>query len=282
LAVAGNISTQARDSVAPRAMWRAVWGNRLLIRRLAARELAARYRGSLLGAAWMAVNPLLMLAVYTFVFTVVFKARWGATPNGSSAEFALFLFSGMILYGVFSDVVTRAPSLMLENVSYIKKVVFPLEILPVVALASALANAAVGFVILLAFQLAVSGLPPWTFAALPIVLLPLCLLTAGLGWFLASLGVFLRDVRQMVGVFVTVLMFLSPIFYPIDMIPAEFRLFLHLNPLTPILEQSKDVLFRGRLPDPLEWAATTAFSAMVCWLGFAWFVKTRKGFADVV
>lgn len=271
-----------RDSIAPAALWRAVWGNRLLIRRLAARELAARYRGSLLGAAWMAVNPLLMLAVYTFIFTVVFKARWGTSTGGSSAEFALFLFSGMILYGVFSDVVTRAPSLMLENVSYIKKVVFPLEILPVVALVGALANAAVGFVILIGFQLIVLGLPPATILALPAVLLPLCLLTAGLGWFLSSLGVFLRDVRQMVGVLVTVLMFMSPIFYPIDMIPAEFRGFLHLNPLTSILEQSKDVLFRGRLPDLLPWLGSVAASAAACWLGFAWFVKTRKGFADVL
>lgn len=276
------MANRAGESISPVALWRAVWGNRLLIRRLAARELAARYRGSLLGAAWMAVNPLLMLAVYTFVFTVVFKARWGTTPGGSSAEFALFLFSGMILYSVFADVVTRAPTLMLENVSYIKKVVFPLEILPVVALTTALANAAVSFAILLAFQAVVTGAPPPTLAAAPLVLLPLCLLTAGLGWFLASLGVFLRDVRQMVGVLVTILMFMSPIFYPIDMIPAEFRGILHLNPLTAVLEQSKDVLFRGRLPALSEWAALMAASAVVCWLGFAWFVKTRKGFADVV
>jgi lipopolysaccharide transport system permease protein len=276
--VSSSFATKA--DIGPLAPFRTIWSHRKLIARLASRELSARYRGSILGAAWMAANPLLMLAVYSFVFMVVFNARWGA--GSSSVDFALYLFSGMILFGVFSEVISRAPMLMMENVSYIKKVVFPLEILPVVALASALASAAVGFVILFLFQLVVSGVPPVTALATPLILAPLCLLTLGLGWFLSSLGVFLRDVRQLVGVAVTVLMFLSPIFYPVEAVPAEFRPFLNLNPLAPILEQSKDVLFRGRLPAPVEYLAVLAVSAVVCWAGYAWFVKTRRGFADVV
>lgn len=267
----------------PFAPFRDAWRHRTLILRLARRELAARYRGSALGLAWMAINPLLMLAVYTFVFTVVFQARWGTgTGAGSSAEFALLLFSGLILFTVFADCVNRAPGLMLENVSYIKKVVFPLEILPVVALVAALTNAAVGFSILALAYGPVFGAPPWTVVLLPLALLPLCLMALGLTWFLASVGVFLRDVRQVVGVLVTVTMFLSPIFFPLDAIPAAFRPFIHLNPLTPVLEQSKDLLFWGRLPDPAGWGLTLAAGWACAWLGYVWFVKTRRGFADVV
>ncbi len=260
---------------------RAAWRHRKLIARLARSELEGRFRGSVLGTAWMAINPLIMLAVYTFVFTVVFQARWGAAA-GSSVDFALLLFSGMILFGVFAECVNRAPTLMLENVSYIKRVVFPLEILPVVVMLTALVNAAVGFIILILFYLTVRGAPPPTALLVPLALAPLCLVTLGASWFLASMGVFLRDIRQMVGVLVTLLMFLSPIFYPLEALPEAFRFWVSLNPLTLILEQSKDLLFWGRLPDPGVWALTLIASWGVAWLGYVWFVKTRKGFADVV
>jgi lipopolysaccharide transport system permease protein len=271
----------ASADIGPLAPFRTAWRHRVLIGRLAAREIAARYRGSVLGLAWMIANPLLMLSVYTFVFTVVFKARWGS-EGGGSLEFAVYLFSGMVLFGVLSDCLTRAPTLMLENVSYIKKVVFPLEILPLAVMAGALANAGVGLVILLIFQTAAMGPPPLTALATPLVVAPLLMLALGLSWFLASLGVFLRDVRQMVGVLVTVLMFLSPIFYPLDALPEEFRAVILLNPMTIMLEQSKDVLFRGRLPSPASIAAACGIGWSVMWLGYAWFNKTRKGFADVV
>lgn len=273
----------AQSDLGPLAPLRAVWRHRRLIRRLARSELEGRFRGSLLGMAWMAVNPLIMLVVYTFVFTVVFRARWGAgDAGGGSMDFALFLFSGMIVFGVLAECLNRAPTLLLENVSYIKRVVFPLEILPVVVLGTALVNAAISFVILILFHLAVRGAPPLTALLAPLALAPLCLVALGASWFLASVGVFLRDIRQMVGVLVTLLMFLSPIFYPLDALPPAFRFWAALSPLTLILEQSKDLLFWGRLPDPLTWALTFIVSWGVAWLGYVWFAKTRKGFADVV
>lgn len=272
----------AGHGTGPLAPVRTAWQHRRLILRLAKREVNARYRGSMLGIVWAVLNPLMMLAVYTFVFTTVFKARWGVETGDDNSGFALLLFSGLILYTIFSECVTRAPSLLLENVSYIKKVVFPLEILPLVSLAVALFNAAFGFLILAVFYLIVLGLPPPTVLLMPLVLVPLCLMTLGVSWFLASAGVFLRDIRQVVGVVVTVLMFLSPIFYPITAIPERFRPFLHLNPLTPVLEQSKDLLFWGRVPSPLDWAVAVLAGWACAWLGYLWFMKTRRGFADVV
>ena len=266
----------------PFAPLRDAWRHRTLVLRLARRDLESRYRGSVLGLAWTVVNPLIMLTVYTFIFSVVFKARWGTGGSGGTAEFALYLFSGMILFSIFSECVARAPGLMLENLSYIKKVVFPLEIMPVVVLLVALFNAAISFAILLAFHLAVRGLPPPTAQLIPQVLLPLCLFALGLSWFFASAGVFLRDLRQMVNVLITVMMFLSPIFYPLSAIPEDLRAMILLNPLTLLLERSKDVLFWGHGLPVLEWAVYCAAAWVWAWLGYAWFIKTRKGFADVV
>ncbi len=274
-------SPAAGSGAGPYAMLATLRTHWPLIWRLAKRELAARYRGSMLGALWGLLTPLLMLSVYTFVFRTVFQARWSSN-DASNGEFALLLFAGLILFNVFSECVTRAPGLMLENVSYIKKVVFPLEILPVVTLVVSLCNAATGFAILGLFYGPVFGAPPPTLLLLPLPLLPLCLLTLGLSWFLASAGVFLRDIRQFIGVAVTMLMFMSPIFYPSSVIPESMQPVLMLNPLAPILEQARDLLFWGRLPDWPVWFLTTTVSALCAWLGYLWFVKTRKGFADVV
>lgn len=262
-------------------MIRTSWHHRRLIWRLAERELAARYRGSLLGTAWLVLTPLLMLIIYTFVFRTVFKARWSAGSE-SNSEFALLLFSGFIIFNVFSECLTRAPGLMLENVSYIKKVVFPLEIMPVVSLVSALFTAGTSFIILALFYGPVFGVPPLTVLLLPLVLVPLCLLTLGLSWFLASVGVFLRDIRQFIGVLMTMLMFLSPLFYPVSAIAPPFQLLLKLNPLTSLLEQWRGLLFWGQLPDWSEWSLLLAASAGIAWGGYAWFIQTRRGFADVV
>ncbi len=257
------------------------WRHRTLIGRLAQREISAKYRGSLLGPLWSLLTPLMMLAVYTFLFSVVFQSRWG-TGGGGRGEFAILFFSGMIIYTIFSEPVLRAPTLMFENISYIKKVVFPLEIMAWVCLETALFNAAVSFLVLALFYLLVFGLPPLTALLLPLVLLPLCLATLGVIWFLASVGVFLRDVRQLVGAATTALMFLSPIFYPITAVPESYRWLLYANPLTITLEASKDVLFWGRCPDPWLWLVDLGLGWVIAWLGYAWFMKTRKAFADVV
>lgn len=270
-----------RSACGPFAPFSATWRHRTLIGRLVRRELEARYRGSMLGALWIVITPLLMLAVYTFVFTNIFQARWGSQGH-NSMEFALLLFSGLIIYGIFAECVTRAPGLMLDNVSYIKKVVFPLEVLPVVHLMVGLVGALFGLAILLLFYLPVLGLPPLTILLLPLAVAPVCLVTLGVSWFLASVGVYLRDIRQMVGVIVTLLMFLSPIFYPLEAVPAAFRGIILLNPFTIVLEQSKELLFWGVLPNLWAWGLLFAGSYACAWLGYVWFVKTRHGFADVV
>lgn len=268
-------------SVAPKEMVACVWRNRGLVKALVQREVVGRYRGSFIGIVWSFLNPMLMLAVYTFVFSVVFKARWNAGSE-SKTEFALVLFAGLIVFNLFAECMNRAPGLILSNVNYVKKVVFPLEILPAVALGSALFHACISVGVWLLAYMVFFGAPDLTVLLLPLVALPLLLLSIGLSWMLASLGVYLRDVSQFIGLLVTALMFMSPIFFPASALPENYRYLLLLNPLTPVIEQARDVLYWGKLPDMTVWLACLLGSSLVAWSGFAWFQKTRKGFADVL
>ena len=252
-----------------------------LARQMVKREVLGRYRGSFLGLLWSFVNPVLMLAVYTFVFGIVFQARWGQ-GSGDRLEFALVLFAGLIVFNLFSECLTRAPGLVLGNVNYVKKVIFPLEILPWVSLGSALFHAAVSLGVLLLFLSFAGHGIAWTVLLLPLVLAPFVLLIQGLSWLLASIGVFVRDIGQVVGMAMTVLMFMSPIFYPADALPEAVRGWLFLNPLTFIIEQSRDVLIWGKLPDWSGLAVYSLIALAVAWAGLFWFQKTRKGFADVL
>jgi lipopolysaccharide transport system permease protein len=268
-------------SNSPVDMFASIWRHRELIKASAKREVLGRYRGSFLGLLWSFFNPLFMLVVFTFVFSSIFQARWGGGSD-SKTEFALLLFAGLLVFNLFAECVTRAPTLILSNVNYVKKVVFPLEILPVVCLLSALFHAFISVVVWLIAYMIFFGVPHPTVFLLPLVLLPFCFFLMGLSWALASLGVFLRDVAQIIGVLTTALMFLSPIFYPATAFPADYRYILYLNPLTTVVEQTRDVLFWGKKPDffilGVYWMVTTS----IAWLGFAWFQKTRKGFADVL
>jgi lipopolysaccharide transport system permease protein len=268
-------------SSSPREMIATMWRNRSLIAALTKREVIGRYRGSMLGILWSFFNPVFMLIVYTFVFSVVFKARW-SSDGDSKTEFALILFSGLIMYSLFAECVNRAPSLILGNVNYVKKVVFPLEILPLIAMLAALFHLLVSLVVWLIFYVLFFGMPHQTIALLPLVLLPLALFTLSMSWALASLGVYLRDISQIVVVLTTALMFLSPIFYPITALPAEFQALMHLNPLTLVIEATREVLVWGTIPDLHLWLIQLGISTFLAWLGFAWFQKTRKGFADVL
>lgn len=248
---------------------------------MAKREVVGRYRGSVMGLLWSFFNPVLMLAIYTFVFSVVFKARWGV-DRGSKVEFAIALFAGIIVHGLFAECATRAPGLILGNVNYVKKVIFPLEILPWVTIGSALFHAGISVVVLLLLYVLVNGHLNWTLIFLPIVLAPLALLTMGVAWFLAATGVYLRDVGQTIGIITTALLFLSPIFYPISALPEAYQPFLYANPLTFVIEQTRDVLIWGHLPDWSGLAVYSVIALVVSWAGYAWFQKTRRGFADVL
>jgi len=257
------------------------WRHRRLVRRLAWRHIESRYRGSVLGLLWSLLHPLLLLGIYTFVFSVVFQVKWGRAEGGNT-EFALFLFSGMILYAIFAENVNEAPNLLRSHQIFIKQLVFPSEILPWVSLAASFFTFALSAVILTAFHLLVRGLPPWTWVYLPLVIVPLALLSLGASWLLSSLGVFLEDISQVVGLATTALLFLSPIFYSPDRIPDAWRELYLLNPIATILIASKNVLFRGSAPDWAALGTVTAAGWGAAWLGWIWFVKTRKSFADVL
>jgi len=236
-----------------------------------------------MGLLWSFLNPVLMLAVYTFVFSVVFKTKWGGSdPVESKTLFALLLFTGMIVHGLFAEVVNRAPLLIVNNVNYVKKVVFPLEILPVVTLGGALFHSLVSLCVLLMAFAIFNGFVHWTVLLLPFVVMPLVIMCLGLGWILASLGVFVRDVGQTTALFTTVMLFLSPVFYPVTSLPERMRIWMMLNPLTFIIEQTREVLIWGHVPNWTGLLAYTAGAVLVAWAGFFWFQKTRRGFADVL
>lgn len=245
------------------------------------REVIGRYRGSFLGLLWSFINPVLMLTVYTFVFGFVFKARWGQGDT-DKYEFALVLFTGLIVFNLFSECISRAPGLILSNVNYVKKVVFPLEILPWVALGSALFHTGINLFVLLIFLAVLGHDFSWTMLYLPLVLLPFLLLIMGLSWFFASIGVFIRDVGQLVGMALTVLMFMSPIFYPLSALPETVSYYLFLNPLTFVIEQVRNILLWNLQPNWNYLAIYSITSLVIAWLGRLWFEKTRKGFADVL
>lgn len=267
---------------APGDLIASLWRHRELIGKLIRHEIAGRYRGSVLGLGWSLITPILMLAVYTFVFSFVFKARWGEGAGASRTEFAVILFVGLIVYGLFAEVLNRSPGLIVANVNYVKKVVFPLEIIPASALGAAIFHSIVSLCVLLIAFLLINGFLYWTAIFTPLVLAPFVILTLGFAWILASLGVFVRDIGQAIGLVTTVLMFLSPVFYPMSALPEQVQLLLLLNPLTFIIEQCRAVLVFGQLPDWSGLGIYTVVSLLVVWVGFWWFQSTRKGFADVL
>lgn len=267
------------------AMALSLWSNRQLITQMTRREVVGRYKGSVMGLLWSFLNPLFMLSVYTFVFSVVFKARWQGTTlaaDENRGQFAVVLFTGLLVHGFFSEVICRAPSLILGNVNYVKKIVFPLEIFPIISVGVALFHTSISVVVLLGAFFALNGFLHPTTIFLPLVLLPIIILTLGSAWILASLGVFIRDVTQLMGVLTTTLLFLSPVFFPVNALPEYLRPWMMINPLTFIIEQARAVLIWGQQP---HWVGLLLYSIgalTVAWLGYFWFQKTRKGFSDVL
>ncbi|WP_051378091.1 ABC transporter permease [Derxia gummosa] len=252
-----------------------------LIIELTRRDVLGRYRGSALGLLWSLFNPLFMLAIYTFAFGTLFKSRWPGHSD-SQSHFAIVLFAGLLIFNFFSECISRAPTLILDNANYVKKVVFPLEILPPVAVLSALFHFAVGLSVWCLAYLVLEGHLNGTLILLPFAVLPLVLFTVGNCWFLASLGVYARDVRQIVGVFTSALIFLAPIFYPLEVVPERFRLFIMLNPITHYVEMARQVMIDGGWPNAGYWLAVNLASACYAMLCFGWFQMTRRGFADVI
>ena len=252
-----------------------------LLRRLAWREVASRYRGSWLGLAWAVFNPLLMLAIYSFVFGVVFTPRLTSSASAGRLDFALSLFAGLIVFNFFAEVLTRAPGLITANPNYVKKVVFPLALLPLAAVVAALFHAVIGSLILIAALAVTGSLSPWSWA-LPLAWLPLVLLVLGLAWALAALGVYLRDIGQIIGMATTALLFLSPVFYPVAALPPALVPWVYCNPLTLPIETTRALLMGGQMPGTGVLLIYTTVALLTAAAGWAWFEKTKKGFADVL
>lgn len=265
----------------PLSPYRALCRHFALIVQLTRRDVVGRYRGSFVGLLWSFINPLLMLMIYTFVFGIIFNSRWNAQVTGHF-EFAIILFAGLNINSMFAECANRAPTLIVENTNFVKKVVFPLEILSWSALGSALFHLLISTVVLLIILLFVKGSLPWTIVLFPIVVACFLPFVAGTIWLLASLGVFLRDLKQATGIITTALMFLAPILYPKEFIPEPYRDWMYLNPLTVIVEASQDVLVWGRPPSWIHLGLYTALACLFAWFAFAWFERSRKGFADVL
>lgn len=256
--------------------------NRKLIFQMAKRDVLGRYRGSIMGLAWSFFNPLLMLSVYTFFFSFIFKSRWGVAQDSGHADFAIILFVGLIIHGLFSECINRAPMLINSNVSYVKRVVFPLEIFPWIAMGSAIFHALISIVVLLLLQLILDGNLHWTVILFPLVVAPFILLTLGFAWFLAATGVFVRDIGQTTSMVTSVLLFVSPVFFPTSALPPRVQPLVMLNPLTLIIEESRKVLLFGETPNWPHLGLYLSVSMVIAWAGFWWFQKMRRGFADVL
>lgn len=263
-------------------MFSQAWKNKSLIWQLLKRDVQARYRGSALGLLWSLVTPIVMLSIYTFVFQTVFKSRWSDSSGETTLSFAIILFLGLTIHGLLVEVLTKSPLLIVSNQNFVKKIVFPLDILSWVTLMSGLFTFIISFCLLLILILFELKTIPVTALFLPVILLPYCILLLGLSWFLAALGVYLRDIQQVTGTLATLLLFLSPIFYSTSILPAQFQTLLFLNPLSYVVEASRAALIYGNLPSFSGWATYSSVAILVAFTGNFFFRKVKPGFADVL
>lgn len=275
-------NVQPMHSSNPIAIFQSIRRNQSLILDMTRREIKKKYQGTFLGLAWSFISPLLMLAVYTFVFAIVFKSRWGSSGEENRFDFAITMFAGLIVFGIFSELINQSPALIIGNANYVKRVIFPLEILPIVSAGGILFNAAMSTGILLLMQLLFKGVLPFTVVFFPLVVLPVILLGLGASWFFSALGVYIRDIGQLLGFLTTILFFTSAVFFPISALPENYQRLLKLNPLVVLIEQSRSVLIYGYPPDWIALFIIFIVSSLAAWIGFWWFQKTRKGFADVL
>lgn len=287
-----EMQNSALQPVGMRRVWWLAWldcrqllgEHRQLLWQFTWRDVLTRYRGSWLGVVWSLLNPLMMLALYTFVFSTVFEARWGtgaATESASLLEFALPVFSGLIAFNLFAETANAAPGLILNHTSYVKRVVFPLEVLPVAKFLASAVQAACSVLILLTAVAWDRG-ASWTWLYIPLMFVPIGLFTIGIAMFLASLGVFIRDIGNVVGVVTTMLMFLSPVFFPLSRLPKSIEPVLWLNPLSPMIENFRHCAVDGLPPDWAAWCVSSLIGLAFMLAGYTWFHKLKSAFADVL
>ena len=259
--------------------------HRHLIGQLTRRDVLARYRGSYLGVLWSVLNPLFMLAIFATVFGVLFEGKYTGHPSETRMDFALQLFAGLTIFNVFAECLARAPSLMLLNTNYVTKVVFPLEILPVTVALNALVNLLFSTVPLVFGVWFFRGHVPATLLLWPMLLLPLLLLSLGMVWTLSALGVFFRDLAELVGPLSLVLVYASAIFYPIAAVQAKAPYlvpFIRLNPLAYLAGESRNLAVWGEAPDWHGYGVTLGISLVLACCGYALFTRMKPAFADVL
>ncbi|MBS1999769.1 MAG: ABC transporter permease [Cyanobacteria bacterium SZAS LIN-2] len=267
-------SVQAREGLL------SIWDHRGLIGIMAKRDSLGKYKGSLLGVLWPMINPVGHLILYTFLFCIILKVKLGG--DGSTSNFALYLMAGLLPWGAFSEAVSRSSVCILEHPNYVKRVVFPLQVLPVITVLSTLVTEAMAFVILIAGVALFTHQIHATLLYLPLVCLSQLLLTTGLCWFLASLGVYIRDIRHMMALMLAAWMYATPIVYPATSLPANFQFLLWLNPMAGIVLDYRRVVLEGVAPNWQHYGTYTAVALVAFFLGFKFFEKTKKSFADVM
>lgn len=271
------------SQTARRAVWRPLWelpGRFELIRSLARRELVARYKGSVLGILWAIVTPVVMIAIFTFIFAGVFGARFGVST--SKWDYAIYLFCGLLPWNMFQETLILSASTIVAHSNLVKRVVFPLETLPIAQALSGLGNQLFGTLALLAAMVLIRHQLHLTTLWLPVVMIPQLIATLGAAWLIASLGVFLRDIAQGINLLLMAWMYLTPILYPESIVPAQYRFYVDINPFTALIRSYRRILIEGSAPDWSGLAYFTVF-ALVCFVfGYWWFAKTRKNFADVI
>jgi lipopolysaccharide transport system permease protein len=260
--------------------FQSIWRNRSLIRTLVRRDVLSRYTGSFAGAFWAILNPLLLMLTYFFVFGIVMETKFGNDP--SRTGFALYFLAGMLPWLAFSEAAGRAPFVLLEHRNFIKKLVFPVETLPVNVVVSGLVTEFFGLILFALALLLIRGSIPVSVLWLPLVIIPQVLFTTGMSWFLSALGVFARDLGQIIGYLLTVLMFLTPIFYPEQQLPKAVAGFIRKNPIYVLVHAYRSILLEGTAPDWVSLGWFTLAAALIFLLGHAWFYKLRKSFADLI
>lgn len=255
--------------------------HRTLTYELARRDIQGRYRGASFGIFWSLLSPFLMLLVYTLAFGYILRSRWPGS-TGSTSDFALILFVGLIVHGLFAECLSRSPSLIVGNANYVKRIVFPLHVLVWSMMLSALFHAVTNTLVFAGLHLVVHGYIQPTIVLLPLVLLPLVLVTVGVSWVLSAAGVFIRDLGQVTGVISTALLFLSSAIIPLQSLPERYQVIFRLNPLTFIIDQAREVAMWGRMPDWIGLGEYMLGAVVVAWFGYALFSKASRGFADVL
>jgi len=274
-------SITSRRELPPFGVFRAFTQYRSLTLELTKREILGRYRGASFGLLWSLISPFLMLVVYTVAFGYVLKSRWPHS-SGSTSDYALILFMGLIVHGLFAECMNRAPMLIVSNVNLVKRIIFPLDILPWPVVLSTLFHSFMNVVVFALLMLTVQHHLPWTIVFLPLVFLPLVVLCAGVCWFLSALGVYMRDIGQLTGVLTTAMLFLSSAIVPVSTLPPKYQFVFRLNPLTFIIDQARAVSIWGEWPNFPHLGIYLVVASVTASLAYLWFRKTQRGFADVL